>query len=220
LAPMDLNSTLTAVFVAEARLERMKGVEVAPEMDEVAVNVPKTGEVVADRVKVYVLPDWDVERSAYPVLLLTVVMELKQLEQESVWVFWAQPKGEEMIAEVTAPAPLPARSPPKVVEAVPPRLTARVELDDRRPAPSTARTPLVNEENVTVEVANNVPKKGEDEALKLWTVPDDTMSSGPLAVKVWVAPVRALREVMPLPEDMQVPSMAKHPSARSMPPEP
>ena len=52
LAPIDLNSTLTAVFVAEARLERTKGVEVAPEMDEVAERVPKTGEVVAERVKV------------------------------------------------------------------------------------------------------------------------------------------------------------------------
>lgn len=42
------------------------------------------------------------------------------------------------------------------------------------------------------------PKYGEDEALKVWTVPLDTIASGPLAENVWVAPERPLREVMPL----------------------
>ena len=71
-------------------------------------------------------PELETERSAYPVLLLTAEAALRQLVQESVWVFWAQPRGEEMAAEEKARPP-PARSPPKVVEAVPPTLTARVE---------------------------------------------------------------------------------------------
>ena len=51
-APVDWNATLTAVVVAEAKLATMSGVEVAPEIEEVAETVPKTGEVVAERVKV------------------------------------------------------------------------------------------------------------------------------------------------------------------------
>ena len=51
-APVDWNETLTAVVVAEAKLATMSGVEVAPEIEEVAETVPKTGEVVAERVKV------------------------------------------------------------------------------------------------------------------------------------------------------------------------
>lgn len=57
LAPVDLKSTLTAVVVAEAKLARIKGVEVAAEIEEVAVTTPNTGVVVAERVNVYVLPD-------------------------------------------------------------------------------------------------------------------------------------------------------------------
>lgn len=62
-----------AVEVAETE-SRAKGEEVAaglmerefPEKSavEVAVSAPKVGEVVAERVKVYVLPDWDAARSA------------------------------------------------------------------------------------------------------------------------------------------------------------
>lgn len=150
------------------------------------------------------MPDWETERSAYPVLLLTVENELAQLVQVSVWVFCAQPKGEEMTAEESA-SPLPARRPPRVVEAVPPRRTATVPLAESVPVPSAARMPLVSDENLTVEEANNVPKKGEDEALKECTVPEETMSMGPLAAKVWVAPVRALRVVMPEPPEMHEP---------------
>lgn len=55
---------LTAVVVAEAKLASTSGVEVAAERVEVAVTVPKTGEVVAERVKVYVEPELETERSA------------------------------------------------------------------------------------------------------------------------------------------------------------
>ena len=165
------------------------------------------------------LPDCEVERSAYPVLLLTAEAEERQLEQVRVWVFCAQPRGEEMMAEERA-RPLPARRPPKVVDAVPPRRTAMVEEAVTSPVPSPTRTPLVNEENLTVEEAKRVPKKGEELALNAWSVPAERMAMGPLAVKVWVAPVRPPRDVMPDPEEMHVPSMAKHPSARSIPPVP
>ena len=81
-------------------------------------------------------------------------------------------------------SPAPDKRPPRVVEAVPPRRTARVPLADNVPAPSATITPLVKEENLTVEEAKIVPKKGEEEALKAWSVPDETMAKGPLAVKV------------------------------------
>lgn len=97
----------------------------------------------------------------------TVEKALAQLEHESVWVFCAQPNGEEMTAEVTAPAPLPARSPPRVVEAVPPTLTPKVVEAESSPEPSTASTPLVKEENLTVEEARSVPKYGEVVPLKV-----------------------------------------------------
>lgn len=71
-----------------------------------------------------------------------------------------------MAAEERARPP-PAKSPPRVLEAVPPRSTAMVPLAVRVPMESVTRTPSVNEENLTVEVAKRVPKKGEDEALKL-----------------------------------------------------
>lgn len=47
-----LKATLTAVVVAEARLETVMGVVVAPDKVEVAKTVPKVGEVVAVKVKV------------------------------------------------------------------------------------------------------------------------------------------------------------------------
>ena len=137
-----LNAILNAVVVAEARLERVKGVEVAEAKVEVAAIVPKTGEVVAERVKVYVLLDCVITRSAYPVLLLTAEAELKQLEQVRVLVFWFHPKGEEMAAEDIV-FPAPASSPPKVVEAVPPLVTAMVVLAERAPVESTVRTASV-----------------------------------------------------------------------------
>lgn len=58
-----------------------------------------------------------------------------------------------------------------------------------------------------VEEAVRVPKKGEDEALKEWTVPEETIARGPLAAKVWVASVRVFKVVMPEPlaAPMQVP---------------
>lgn len=66
------------------------------------------------------------ERAAYPVLASTVEKALAQLAQERVWVFCAQPRGEEMTAEERA-SPFPERSPPKVVEAVPPTATEMVD---------------------------------------------------------------------------------------------
>ena len=50
-------------------------------------------------------------------------------------------------------------------------------------------------------VANNVPKKGEEEALNECTVPPavETMSNGPWAANVWVESVSPLSEVMPEP---------------------
>lgn len=72
-----------------------------------------------------------------------------------------------------------------------------------------------------VEVAVRVPKYGDEEALKEWTVPEETMAMGPLASKVWVAPVRVFKVVMPEPPaPTQVPRMAKHPAVRSIPPVP
>lgn len=47
-----LKATLTAVVVAEERLETVIGVEVAAARVEVALKVPNVGEVVAERVKV------------------------------------------------------------------------------------------------------------------------------------------------------------------------
>lgn len=73
--------------------------------------------------------------------------------------------------------PLPARSPPRVVDAVPPRRTATVPLAVTAPMESVTKTPLVNEENLTVEEAKRVPKKGEVVPVKVWTVPDDMTST-------------------------------------------
>ena len=58
-----------------------------------------------------------------------------------------------------------------------------------------------------VEEAVRVPKYGEEEALKKWTVPADVIANGPLAEKVWLASVRVFKEVMPAPltAPMQVP---------------
>jgi len=141
-APVDWNATLTAVVVAEARFETVNGVVVAEARVEVAATAPNVGEVVAESVKVYELPDCEIARSAYPVLLLTAEAELKQLEQVRVLVFWFHPKGEEMMAEARV-LPAPARRPPKVVEAVPPLVTAIVVLAERAPVESTARTASV-----------------------------------------------------------------------------
>lgn len=68
--------------------------------------------------------------------------ELKQFAHERVWVFWFHPKGEEMAAEDIV-FPAPASSPPKVVEAVPPLVTAMVVLAERAPVESTVRTASV-----------------------------------------------------------------------------
>ena len=62
------------------------------------------------------------------------VAEFKQFVQVRVWVFCAQPKGEETTAEDSA-RPLPASKPPKVVEAVPPLNMERVELPVKADAP-------------------------------------------------------------------------------------
>ena len=164
------------------------------------------------------LPDCEVERSAYPVLLLTAEAEERQLAQERVWVFCAQPRGEEMMAEARA-VPLPARRPPKVVDAVPPLATVSVP-EERVPLALELTAPAPKLENLTVEEAKRVPKNGEELALNAWSVPAERTAMGPLAVNVWVAPVRPPRDVMPDPEEMHVPSMAKHPSARSIPPVP
>ena len=91
-------------------------------------------------------------------------------------MFCAQPKGEEMAADERA-SPPPARSPPKVVEAVPPLKTAKVPLAVTAPIESVTRTPLVKEENRTVEEAKRVPKKGEVVPLKVWTVPEESVST-------------------------------------------
>lgn len=45
--------------------------------------------------------------------------------------------------------------------------TPKVELAVRVPALSAERSPLVRLENLIVEEANSVPKKGEEEALKV-----------------------------------------------------
>ena len=60
---------------------------------------------------------------------------------------------------------------------------------------------------LTVLVAVRDPKYGEEEALKVWTVPEDIMSNGPLVENVCEVPERVFREVMPEPEvaPMQVP---------------
>ncbi len=47
-----LNVSLVAVVVAEEKLASIRGVEVAEAKEEVAVTVPKVGEVVAFVVKV------------------------------------------------------------------------------------------------------------------------------------------------------------------------
>ena len=75
-------------------------------------------------------------------LLLTSVAVLRQLVQVRVWVFWFHPNGEEMAAEDMV-LPAPESRPPRVVEAVPPLVTAMVVLAERAPVESTERTASV-----------------------------------------------------------------------------
>jgi len=79
--------------------------------------------------------------------------------------------------------------------------------------------PEAREENIIVLEAVSAPKYGEEEALKVCIVPLETMARGPLAEKVWVAPVNPPREVMPpLPAPAQVPSnKRKHPPVSLIP---
>ena len=69
------------------------------------------------------------------------------------------------------------------------------------PVPPFATVRALSNRNVlmwAVEEAVRVPKYGEEEALKKWTVPADVIANGPLAEKVCVAPVSPLRDVMAL----------------------
>lgn len=77
--------------------------------------------------------------------------------------------------------PAPARRPPRVVDEVPPTVTAIVEEAERTPMELNSASPAPSEENRTVEVAKRVPKKGEEEAVKVWTEPPpiDSMERGP-----------------------------------------
>ena len=59
----------------------------------------------------------------------------------------------------------------------------------------TPKPPLTNTELVAVML----PKYGEEEALKVCSVPAEVIAKGPLAVKVCVLPVNPPREVMPVP---------------------
>ena len=80
--------------------------------------------------------------------------------------------------------------------------------EERAPLALALTAPAPKPENLTVEEAKIVPKKGEEEALKEWTVPPavETMSNGPWAEKVWVELVSPLSEVRPVPPaPMQVP---------------
>lgn len=71
---------------------------------------------------------------------------------------------------------------------------------------------------LTDEVAVREPKYGEEDALKLWTVPPETIARGPLAENVWLVPERALSEVMPeTPLEMHVLFTEKHPPVRLTP---
>ena len=91
---------------------------------------------------------------------------------------------------------------------MPPFAAVRVPLE-RTPSEFALTAPAPRLLNLTVLLANNVPKKGEEEALKVCTVPPavETMSNGPLVEKVWEVSVSPLREVMPEPlaAPMQVP---------------
>ena len=92
------------------------------------------------------------------------------------------------------------------------------------PLVSALTAPAPRLENLTVEEANNVPKKGEEEALKKWTdEPSVVIARGPFAWKVCELSVRAPRDVMPVPltAPMQLPfGKQTFPVPRSwMPPE-
>jgi hypothetical protein len=101
---------------------------------EVAVSVPKYGEELA--LKVYVLPEDVMARGPL------AEVELRQLVHASVCVFWFHERGEETVAELSV-VPLPERSPPKVVEAVPPLATVRALVREREvmlAVPATVRS--------------------------------------------------------------------------------
>ena len=68
---------------------------------------------------------------------------------------------------------------------VPPLAAVRVP-EESVPLALALTAPAPRLENLTVEEAKRVPKYGEDEALKVCTVPPavETMSNGPLAEKV------------------------------------
>ena len=85
-------------------------------------------------------------------LLLTVVLEFKQLVQVSP-PSTLQAKGEDVVAVIICP-PFPAKSPPKVVEPVPPLATVR--------ALSKLRVLIC-----AVLEAVIAPKYGDEEALKV-----------------------------------------------------
>lgn len=93
------------------------------------------------------------------------------------------------------------------MEAVPPLATVRVP-EERVPLAEALTAPVPRDDNLTVDEANSVPKKGEEEALKKWIdVPSVLIAKGPFAWKVWEAAVRASNVVMPVPlvAPMQVP---------------
>ena len=71
-----------------------------------------------------------------------------------------------MVVAVIICPPFPARSPPKVVEPVPPLATVSVP-EERVPSAEELTAPAERLENLTVLVAKIVPKKGELEALKV-----------------------------------------------------
>ena len=139
-----------------------------------AVRFPKKGEEEA--LNVYVEPLEVMARGPL------AVAEFKQLAHVRVPVSWAKAKGEDIMADPKA-VPFPKRSPPRVVEAVPPLATVKA-------------VSKVRELACTVEEAVIVPKKGEEEALNVWVVPAETIANGPLVENVWVPPVSPLREVM------------------------
>ena len=106
----------------------------------------------------------ETERSAKPVLLLTAVAVFRQLVQVSPLVE-SQARGEEVVAVMIC-VPFPARRPPSVVEPVPPLATVSVP-EESVPLALALTAPAPRLENLTVEEANNVPKKGDEEALKV-----------------------------------------------------
>ena len=133
------------------------------------------------------------------------VAVFKQLVQVSPLVA-SQARGEEVVAVMIWP-PLPARIPPRVVEPVPPFATVKVP-EESVPSEEALTAPAPKAENLTVEEAKSVPKKGEEEALKKWMdEPSVVIARGPLAENVCEPAVRVLSEVMPVPltAPMQVP---------------